>query len=317
MEQKFIYEIAANEEETSLCRLEMRSLFGKADYGHNLFVSPIPVDPSRSPFIKRRIEVIFESGELDSIAAAAATLNLEGTTFKVVCTSNRDPGQVLTKDFEERRSIERKIGARMRGTAEMRSPGVVFGIVRIAETWYFGRSETSTAVWLKHKDKPRQYSTALSTRVARAIVNIAVPRQENWRVIDPCCGIGTVLIEACSMGIDIEGRDLNPLAAQGARENLAYFGYVATVTLGDMRDIAVHYDAAIVDMPYNLCSVLSDDEKLVMLRSARGFADKVVVVSSERLDAIVEQAGLKVADRGVVSKGNFVREILVCIPMTD
>ncbi|GAA3334615.1 hypothetical protein GCM10020331_103270 [Ectobacillus funiculus] len=71
--------------------------------------------------------------------------------------------------------------------------------------------------------KPHSYSTSLSTRVARAVANIAVPDPTGIKAIDPCCGIGTVLVEALSMGINIVGSDINPLVLPGARENIAHF----------------------------------------------------------------------------------------------
>src|SRR6185369_6412097 len=96
-------------------------------------------------------------------------------------------------------------------------PERVFGIVIIGGRWYFGTYMESEAVWFHHVKKPRSYSTSLSTRVARAVANIAVPNPDGVKAIDPCCGIGTVVVEALSMGIDIVGRDINPLVVIGSR----------------------------------------------------------------------------------------------------
>ncbi len=307
----YLYVFACSEEERSLCKLEMRSLFG-IEAKFNLLKSPVRIDPSRSPFIKMRIEVLFEGKTIEEIAEQAAGIQLEGATFKVVALDNDDPDDGGKIDYEEKRVVERGIGLRIRGKAEMRKPCRMFGIVRMGRRWQFGECAMSEAVWLKHNEKPRKYSTALSTRVARAVVNIAVPRIEGVRAIDPCCGIGTVLAEAISMGIDIVGREINPLAARGARENLAFFGYAAEVTLGDMREITEKYDVAVIDMPYNLCSVLSSEEKLEMLQSARRFARRAVIVTIETIDPIIEKAGFGIVDRCTVNKGNFIRNVLVC-----
>ncbi len=311
-ERVYLYVIASNEEERSLCKLEMRSFFGH-EGKFNLVQSAVRIDPSRSPFIKQRIEVRFECGDIGDLAEQAAGIELNGATFKVLAIDNDDPVGGLKLDYDRKRELERAVGLRIRGKAEMREPDRVFGFARVGGSWKFGELVAGEAHWLKHNDKPRKYSTALSTRVARAVVNIAVPRIDGARVIDPCCGIGTVLVEAMSMGIDIEGREINPLAAVGARENLAFFGYgSAKVTLGDMRDIAEKYDAAIIDMPYNLCSVLPKDEKLQMLRSAREFAATMVLVTIESIDSLIEEAGFTIRDRCTVNKGNFIRNVLVC-----
>ncbi|UUZ92819.1 RsmD family RNA methyltransferase [Paenibacillus sp. P25] len=194
----------------------------------------------------------------------------------------------------------------------MRTPERRFGLAKDGSQWLFGELASNEAVWLKHNGKPHNYSTALSTRVARAVVNIAVPDPAGVRVIDPCCGIGTVLIEALSMGIDIAGRDINPLALRGARGNLAHFGFPDVVRLADMRTLPGRWDTAIVDMPYNLCSVLPEEEKLDMLRSARRMADRIVIVTTEEIDAVLARAGLRIAGRCVVRKGAFARHVLVC-----
>ena len=84
------------------------------------------------------------------------------------------------------------------------------------------------------------------------------------------------------------------------------------IKLSDLRDITNHYDVAIIDLPYNLCSVITPEEQLEMLQSARGFADKVVVVTVEPVDEILLKAGFSIIDRGVAKKGLFSREVIVC-----
>ena len=52
---------------------------------------------------------------------------------------------------------------------------------------------------------------------------------------DPCCGIGTILVEALSMDINIVGRDINHF-----------------VVRSDIAGVERHYDVAILDMPFSL-----------------------------------------------------------------
>uniref|UniRef100_UPI0038B618DE TRM11 family SAM-dependent methyltransferase n=1 Tax=Siminovitchia acidinfaciens TaxID=2321395 RepID=UPI0038B618DE len=125
--------------------------------------------------------------------------------------------------------------------------------------WIFDEYVKSESVWHRHQQKPHSYSTALNTRVARAVANIAVPEPSGIKAIDPCCGIGTVLVEALSMGIDIVGSDKNPLILDGVRENIAYFGLSGKVTFTDIRDVTSHYDVAIIDLPYNLCCAITPE----------------------------------------------------------
>jgi tRNA G10 N-methylase Trm11 len=307
----FIYTYACHEDERALCHLELRAFFGQEPTGHYL-LSPINIDPSRSPFIKLRISLLYEGESIEVIVQQVAKLELNGATFKVVFAET-ESAEKQTPSFEEQRLIEREVGWHIQGKADMRQPERTFAIGKLDGRWFFGESSRNEAIWLKHVKKPQNYSTALSTRAARAIVNIAVPNYAGVKVVDPCCGIGTVVIEALSMGIDIEGYDINPLAIRGARLNIAHFGFEAELAIRDMRDIKARFDTAILDLPYNLCSKVSLEEQQEMLQSARRLANSAVIVTTEPLDAIIEQAGFRIVDRCHLNKGVLSRQIIVCL----
>ncbi|WP_335384812.1 TRM11 family SAM-dependent methyltransferase [Neobacillus drentensis] len=291
--------------------MEMRSLFGEVSQS-NVMESFVKIDPSRSPFIKERITVIYKAESLDDLFIQVETLQLSGATFKVNYVKNSGQAKSEQAGFENRRAIERELGLHINGQADLRHPDRLFGVMNIDGSWVFGEYVKSESVWFRHQQKPNGYSTALSTRVARAVVNIAIPNPNGIKAIDPCCGIGTVLVEARSMGIDIVGSDRNQLILPGARENMIHFGLSGEINLADIRDITNHYDVAIIDLPYNLCSVISPEEQLEMLQSARRFAYKVVVVTVEPVDEILLKAGFSIIDRAVAKKGLFIREVIVC-----
>ncbi|CAM4348176.1 16S rRNA G966 N2-methylase RsmD [Paenibacillus endophyticus] len=302
----FIYTYACHEDEADLCALELKLLFGEPAAG-GAWLSKRMIAVDRSPFMKRRIEVLKQADSLDQLLTQLSLVELGGLTFKVLYTQGDE-----AVSYEEQRQLERAAGAVIRGKAEMRKPERLFGLTKLHGSWYFGLLEESSAVWLKHQNKPQNYSTALPTRAARAIVNIAAGASpEQLRLIDPCCGMGTVLIEALSMGIAIVGLDLNPLAVKGARVNLAHFGYPDLVKLGDMRLLEGMYDAAIIDMPYNLCSVLPENEQLAMLGSIKGWAKRAVIVTTEPIERQLGLAGLRITNHTTLSKASFTRYISV------
>lgn len=307
MKSNFIYTFACYEDERGLCALEMRSLFGK-DSDTGILKSQIEIDPSRSPFIKERIAVIFEAESIPDLLKKAAALQIGDETFKVIFAKNRN----VEIEFENRLAIAREVGSHINGVADIQNPMRLFGVMNLNGKWIFGDYVKSESVWFQHQQKPNGYSTALNTRVARAVVNIAIPDPKGIKAIDPCCGIGTVLVEALSMGIDIVGSDRNPLILAGTRENIAHFGFSGEVKRADIRNITNHYDVAIIDLPYNLCSVITPEEQLEMLLSARRFAKKVAVVTVEPIDDILIRAGFAIRDRAVVKKGTFTREVIVC-----
>ena len=310
-ESKYIYTYVHHVDEYDLCRMEMRSFFN-VDSQSNFIISNIEVNPSRSPFIQDRLEVLYEENSIDNIKELVTNLIVNANTYKVVCLNNFDIGETIKIPQPERRLIEREIGLCIEGEPDLKFPEVVFGLILIDGRWYFGIHSKSESIWRKHLHKPHSYSTALSTRVARAVANIAVPQPQNIRAIDPCCGIGTVIIEALSMGIDIEGRDMNPLVCNGSRKNIAYFGLQGKITLGPISEVTEHYDVAIIDLPYNLFTHSSREDQFEIVKHARRIADKVVIVTIETIDDLLADAGLVIVDRCIAKKQRFLRQILLC-----
>jgi tRNA G10 N-methylase Trm11 len=307
----YIYTFACNDDERSLWGLEMRSLFGQ--HTKSLIMkSSMAIDPSRSPFIKEQIEIMYEGQSLDDILKQVEDIVLHEETFKVIFVKINDLAEEDKISYEDRRLMERDLGLHIEGEADVHNPDHVFGIVTLGGRWYFGKYRKNDAVWFLHMKKPRNYSIALGTRLARAVANIAVPNPIGVTAIDPCCGIGTVLVEALSMGINIVGRDFNPQIVQGARENIAHFEYQCEVTFGDIADISESYDVAIIDMPYNLFSSTTPEEQLSILRHARRFASKVVIITIETMDDMITEAGFVITDRCIAKKRAFSRQVLVC-----
>ncbi|KIL51115.1 TRM11 family SAM-dependent methyltransferase [Jeotgalibacillus campisalis] len=307
----FIYTFAYNDEEKDLCHLEMRSLFGRQS-DTKILKTDRDIHPSRSPFVKERIRVLMEGRTLDELCDKLRNVKMGESTFKVLFVKINDLAGPHKIEYDQKRKIERDLGMIIEGELDLHQPDVFFGLVPCEGSWHFGIYEKAEPVWLRHVKKPREYSTALSTRTARAVANIAVPDPEGKRAIDPCCGIGTVLVEALSMGIDIVGRDINPLVVTGSRENIAHFGLSGEVTIGPIEEVTGSYDATIIDMPYNLYTHATPEEQLDILMNARHFTTRLVVVTIESIDHMLKQADFSVVDRCIVRKGKFSREILVC-----
>lgn len=307
----FIYTFVHHEDEYDLCRMEMRAFFGK-DTTTNYLITDVEVDPCRSPFIEDRLEVYYETNQLEEMKELVKQLEITEKTFKVVCLNKFDIGASKKIHHPERRAIERKLGLCIEGEPELDHPEIVLGLLLIDDHWYFGKHTKSESIWRKHVHKPNSYSTALNTRVARAISNIAVPQIENVRAIDPCCGIGTVVIEALSMGINIVGRDISPLVCFGARENVAHFELNGEIVKGPIAEVTEHYDVAIIDLPYNIYCQITAEEEFDLIQQARRIADRVVFVTVDSIDESVKKAGFTIVDRSVAKKQSFLREILLC-----
>lgn len=307
----YLYTFVHHKNEHDLCRMEMRAFFG-ADTPSNFLFSNIEIDPSRSPFMEERLDILFAADSLEDLKADVAKMTITSDTFKVICLNKMDLGETLKIPHPQRRHIERELGLAIDGEPDLDYPEMILGIVFVNNRWYFGKHTKSISVWREHLHKPNSYSTALNTRVARAIANIAVPFPEGVQAIDPCCGIGTVVVEALSMGIQIEGRDINPLVCHGTRENIAYFGLEGTVSKGPIAEIEKHYDVAIIDLPYNVYTHITKEEQSDIIRQARRIADRCVIVTIETIDDVIEEVGFDIVDRCTTVKQSFVRQILLC-----
>lgn len=308
----YIYYYVRHEDEVDLCRLEMRTLFGHDTSGPVLRTGR-KIDPSRSPFMKGRIDIEIASSQFEDVLARIAQIELPANqSMKLISVNDVDFDKEKKWSFHKRREIEKLAGLQLTCSVDLTNPDQVYGILYYENMWYVGPLTKSEAVWLKHQEKPHTFSTALSTRDARAIVNIAVPFiEQDLRVIDPCCGIGTVVLEALSMDIPIEGSDKNFRVCQGSRKNIAHFGYEGTITKRSIHEIDETYDIAIVDLPYNLFTHITEEETERLLASAKRIATRVIVIAIDPVEDMLDRVGLKVIDRGEARKGTFKREVIV------
>jgi len=307
-ENKYLYTTNYSKDEESLCKMEMKCLFNEMLHEKHLF-SHTYVDPSRSPFIKKCISIIYTGETLKQIVDQIVEGKLTSKNYKVEFINSTDENM----GFHDGRKIQFEIGFSILGNAQMKNPDIIFGITKVANEWIFGELESNNNDWLLHNKKPFSYSNALKVNVCRALVNIAVGNNFYCSVVDPCCGIGTVLIEAISMGINIKGYEINTLIGKNAKTNLRYFGYDDDlITICDMNDMKDKFDVAIVDLPYGIFTQITPGEQLAIMNSTRRIADKMVIITFDEMEQEITSANFHIDDKCTVSKGTFERHIYIC-----
>jgi tRNA (guanine10-N2)-dimethyltransferase len=303
----YFYIINFTTQEKELCMLEMKYLFNiVTNYKH--FLSYHYVSPSRSAFIKYCISATYSCNSLNDLIEQIIDDKFASENFKVRYISLEE------KDisYKERRKIEYDIGFIILGEADVHNPEVVYGVANVNGKWIFGLLEDNKNTWDKHNHKLYSYSNALNVRVARSLVNIAAGTNMNLKLVDPCCGIGTVVIEALSMGLKIKGFELNAFIADNAKRNVDFFSYEDVITNGNMHEIEDKFDVAIVDLPYGVFTPVSLKEQLDIIKSARRIAGKAVLITFENMEHYFEEVGFKVVDRCIIAKGTFKRYVTVC-----
>jgi tRNA G10 N-methylase Trm11 len=303
----YFYVINYPLDEENLCKTEMKYLFNKIPIKKHFF-SYHYINPIRSPFIKFSICIIFTGNSLEDIVAKIIRNSLSQENFKVHYVNYGEENL----SYKERRRVEHLIGVNINGEAELNNPEILFGITKVNERWIFGTYQIGKASWIEHNRKPYYYSNALDVKAARALVNIAVSNKLNYSVIDPCCGIGTVVIEALSLGINIKGYEINPMIAKNAKMNLEYFEYKDVIINGDMHSIQDKFDVSIADLPYGLFSTTTLKEQLDIIKTCRRISNKMIIITFENMDEHLTACGFHILDRCYVCKGKFKRYITIC-----
>ena len=311
----YIYNLVASDEEKAVCELETRQLLNSSvqwseQIGFTL--STVNMELNRSPYLKWKLAVIACVSDEEQCITTLQQLK-PALPFRLNWLNGYEHNHVIAYSKHTRRKLEKQFAEHIKGQVQLNNPPLQYGITIINGHYYIGEWFETANGWLQHAQKPRQYSTALSTRLARSIINIALPNPApSLTFVDPCCGIGTVLLEAAALGVQAEGYDLNPVVLKGTRENLNYFAYNVPVKYENMLNLTTRYDVAVLDLPYNLCSVLPEEEKRAMIKQMQQLANRYVIVTIEPIAHMLEQLNITVLDYAVHYKGKFKRELFLC-----
>ena len=307
--EQYFYFTNCSDMEKDLCDMEMKSIFGKVPKDKILF-SNKDFDPSRSPFIKLKISSIYIEEKLEHIINKIKENKISYDDFKVNYIKSEN-GDV---SYEERLKAIREIGFVVTGFPDIHNPKIELAITKVKDKWIFGELIKNNFKWQKHNDKPYSYSNAVPLRMARALVNIAVGDNRELTLVDPCCGIGTVVIEALDLGIDVKGYEISKSIACNARNNIEFLGYNREIiTSGDMHNINETFDVAIVDIPYGLFSPVTIQEQIEIINTSRKIARKLVIITFEDMDNLIISAGFKIVEKCYMTKGNMTRQISICV----
>ena len=305
----YIYSINYDIHNEELCKLESRQIFGEEEQD-NLLLSNLKLNPSISPFIRSRFELILSATDYSGLLEKIKQKNIHVDGFKVeYLVLSGDP----TK-YADRLSKLKDTGYCIEGDPDYTNPSITYAIGQYKNTWYFGVLTKHQTDWLAHKKKPCSFSSAINMDIAKALVGIASKGDQNQRMLDACCGVGTVMLEACIAGFDIEGCDINWKACRSTRANLAHYNYTAKVYRSDVKDLTQQYDTAIIDLPYNLYTSSNDASTFNIIESTAKLAPRVVIVSTVGIETHIRNSGLKVSDSCTVEKKGkkFARNIWVC-----
>jgi len=307
---KYIYSFNCDITERELCTLESKYIFNKEEKNKLLF-SDIKVEPSSSAFIRSRLDIISFSEDYSTLINEIKKENIHIEGFKIeYLVFDGD-----TTEYSDRLRKLRDIGFSIEGDTDYYNPTTTYALCYYESVWYFGVLIKNNIAWHKHKQKPCSFSNSISINIAKALVNIAAKANKEKKLLDACCGVGTIMLEACFAGNNIEGCDINEKTCKNARENLSHFDYTANIYHSDIKDISKRYEAAIIDLPYNLFTSATDNDIVHIIESTAEITDRLVIVSTSDITNLISNIGFRISDYCSVSKRgkvNFAREIWVC-----
>ncbi len=219
---------------------------------------------SRAAFVHRGIEVLARATTLDQLVADVQerwNADMDADRFRI---DVHDPSSRCSSTTIE---IATALADVIPFGPDLRDPLHRFLVIVGEDGFTFGAVQTEAdGSYRRHDDKPWTTSSSLDSRFSRALVNL-VPDAAS--ILDPCCGAGSIVLEAAVLGLDAFGVDWKPAMVGMTRENLAHFGYDASVELADSRTHEQPADAIVTDLPYGH-AIDSDEHEIraILERSA-------------------------------------------------
>ena len=258
----------------------------------------------RAAYVQTGVRVIAHAESLDALVDDVAVTDFDADRFRI---DVHDPSSRLGLGSPE---VATRLADVIAFGPDLRDPMHRFLVTSSAAGVSFGEVVAHTdAGYRAHESKPWTTSSSLDPRFSRALVNL-VP--EATSIIDPCCGAGSIVLEAAALGLGAIGVDWKAAMAGMTRENLAHFGYEAHVDRADSRTTAYTADAVVTDLPYG--HAIDSDEATVrsILERGASMAPVGVYVAPHDLSDWLVAAGHRVdAVHTVLKRRGFTRWIHV------
>jgi tRNA (guanine10-N2)-dimethyltransferase len=169
--------------------------------------------------------------------------------------------------------------------------------------------------------KPFFHPGVLMPRMARSLVNISQARRGE-RLLDPFAGTCGILIEACLIGIEGVGIEVQARLVRGALCNLG--GLDCSLISGDAKRLPFRnssFHAAVLDTPYGRSAKILASSKEQLIRESLGELFRVIlpgrrmiILADGPIDALITTAGFQIIEKHTdrVHK-SLIRHIFICI----
>ena len=290
-------------QELDLARAELWALAGCAPRGR-VAIGPLGVDVSRAAYVRLCGQQLAAAVDWPQLHAAIARLELRCERYRIEVVRPAPKVPVAAAD------LEKAIADLITGRPDLRHPHVQFAVIAAPGDWRFGQViSQSQQRWRRQARRPYHFSHALPAPMARALVNMVAAPGDT--LVDPCCGLGTVVAEALADGVRALGMEINPALAQQAAANLAALGLPGNIVVGDARTCRGHFDAAVIDFPYGHSTRVAPELYADILLNLRPQVQRMALVFGTDQHRLLGELGLTVCQEARVTKGRLVRHIYV------
>jgi predicted RNA methylase len=295
----FLYVLAYTDADEEIAALELRAMTGAVADGRLAF-SPVACDIGPAAFTRVVVRVLARADDVDGLVPAVAGLGLAGERFAVDCV------KVPPKPDFNGVEAEKRLADVIAGQADLTNPRRRYALVATAGGCWFGAIVSEgRRDWHNAHGQPRTFSNSLPPRLSRALVNLVAAPGDT--LVDPCCGAGTVLVEAALVGARAEGYDLSWHAVGNSRANLDHFGLTVPVARADARTLEGHWDAAVIDLPYGHTSAADDDLYRDIVGNIARRVRRLAVVTGGPKDDLWREMGLTTRGLARTRATNLVR----------
>jgi len=304
---KYLYLINYIYNQEQLAKLEVQSIF-EQKIDDKYYLTNQKIDLDRSIYIRGYIQIIYQSNTVEEIEQLIHLNHVSFEKYKIKYLRTQEH-----VEYNEWLNALKILGTAITGEFSLHNPEVELAVSKINNTWVFGYHIRNHDIWKNRIHKLHNYSNALEVKLSKSLINIAINNDFSLKVIDPCCGIGTVFTEGVAMGVDITGYDINSNVISHANENLKYLGFDKKVSCKDMFTITDNYDVAILDIPYGQFSLTSSKNQKDLIIQTRKISKKAIFISMDDMSSIYKECGFSILEQVTLPKSNsFKRHITIC-----
>jgi len=278
----YFFLLSGPEEVRELAALELWALSGVEAEGV-CGVGQVAADVIGAAYTRFCAETIAAGADLEELVAAteAAGVELEGFNIHVWQPAPRAPERPMAAIVRLADAIE--------GRPDLSHPRVELAVVAQAGHWRLGRVVSAASRDWRQWKPPVDFSAALPPQIARAMLNLVAAPGDT--LLDPCCGVGTVVAQAAQRGVRAVGVEISKKLAGRAAECVYGARPGVLIVAGDGREIGGRFDAAVVDLPYGRSSLITQGLYGDLLGNLSGLVQRAAVVAAEPIGQVLEQAG--------------------------